>query len=40
MKIEEGENMAHFEHEWEEYNPATDRNSYGPVKYVLDEKDK
>lgn len=32
--------MGHWEHEWEDYNPSTDRYTYGPRKYVLDEKDR
>lgn len=32
--------MGHYEPEWEDYNPVTDRYTYGPMKYVIDEEDR
>lgn len=32
--------MGHYEPEWEDYNPVTDKWTRGPMHYVVDEKDR
>ena len=31
--------MGHWEHEWERYDPTTDKFTYGSSKYVRDKED-